>query len=139
MASKKRATGAPAGFRKVETSLLGFWKPTAAGELIQGMVGTAIETRGADGKPNRFYPIHLTTLEASSIISQDDKEVRPTLGGMVGVSGAMLRSFLAAREGTEVVLVYKGKGKAKPGQSAPKLYETYERGESEESDDGGEE
>lgn len=129
MAKSKKENGAPTGFRKVETSMLGFWKPDGAGEMIQGIVGAPIEVIGADKRPNKFFPITLTTVECGSIVNQDDKEVEPRLGGMVGVSGAMVLNFLLARAGKEVVLVYQGKGKAKPGQSAPKLYECFEKDE----------
>ena len=49
------------------------------------------------------------------------------MGQIVGVGGKMLLAFLRGREGTEVYLVYAGLGKKKPGQSAPKMFETYEK------------
>ncbi len=121
----KKASAVPAKFRKVETSLAGFWKPDGPGECLQGIVGPAIEVQTANGL-NTFFTLRLTSTEGGPIESADDKTVKPELGMIVGVGGKMLAMFLREREGREVFLVYKGKGKAKPGQSAPKLFETYE-------------
>lgn len=124
MASKKMAAP-PSRFRKVETSLAGFWKPEGAGECLQGIVGPAIEVTTANGL-NKFFTLRLTATEGGPIESADDKAVKPELGMIVGVGGKMLAMFLSEREGKEVLLTYRGRGKAKPGQSAPKLFDTYE-------------
>jgi len=136
MASKKRnATIAaqdyvPAGFRKVETSISGFWKPEGAGEFLQGIVGAPVEVKGRDDdKPNTFYPLQLTSADGGPIVSGTDKAVKAVemrIGMIVGVGGKMLGMFLREREGKEVFLVYRGLGKAKPGQSAPKMFDTFE-------------
>lgn len=122
---------APSGFRKVETTLSGFWKPEGEGESIQGIVGPAIEVIGKDGKENNFYPLTLTTANGSSVISQDGKPVKIEKGLKIGIGGKMLLSFLADQVGKEVFLVYRGLGKAKPRQSPPKLYDMYERSDEE--------
>jgi hypothetical protein len=120
--------GAPAGFRKVDGTLLGFWKPDLAGEILQGVVGARIETPGSDGKPNVFFAVTLTD-SAMNIITSDDETINAPAGSTVGVGGKMLISFLEARTGQEVALVYRGLGKAKPRQSQPRLFDTYERAE----------
>lgn len=131
MASKKNRSNnnAPAGFKKIETRLAGFWKPEGEGEFIQGIVGSPIEARGADGKPNQFFPLRLTIAEQGlSVESSDGKPLEELAEGlMVGIGGKMLLGFLSDHVGKEVYLVYRGLGKAKPGQSAPKMYDTYAR------------
>lgn len=117
---------APAGFHKIETSIAGFWKPTKEGQTIQGSIMEAIQIKGRDGD-NTFYTLCLTSEEGGPILSSDDKPVKPEEGMIVGVGGKMLLPFLRGREGREVFLVYAGLGKKKSGQSAPKMYETYER------------
>lgn len=128
MTPKKRSTNIPEGFREVDNSLAGFWKPTTVGQSLQGIVGHMIEGKVTHGKPNRFYAIRITNSEVSApIFDTNDKAVTPEGGEMVGVGGAVLMSFLAERIGQEVYLVYTGLGKAKKGQNAPKLYATYAR------------
>ena len=130
MASKKKIVAeAPEGFVKVETSISGFWKPEGAGESLQGIVGAPVEVKArVDGeKPNTFYTLHLTSEEGGPIVSGEDKAIDMRKGMIVGVGGKMLATFLAAREGKEVFLIYRGLGKAKKGQSAPKMYDTFER------------
>lgn len=133
MASKKAHGKAPqiAGFRKVETHLGGFWKPTQIGQQIRGVVGQAVEVKGKEDKLNTFYTLTLTTDDGGPIKSGEDKTIKPEVGMIVGVGGKMLLTFLRGREGAEVILVYAGLGPKKPGQNAPKLYDTYEREESE--------
>jgi hypothetical protein len=126
MATKKRSTNVPAGFKEVDNSLSGFWKPSADGESLQGIVGHMIEARNKqneNGKPNRFFAIRLTA--STTIMDTSDKMVPGEEGDLVGVGGAVLVSFLADQIGKEVFLVYKGLGRAKRGQNAPKLYATY--------------
>lgn len=119
---------APEGFRKIETHLMGFWKPEKAGQTVQGIVGEAVERIGLDGKPNTFYSITLTTDDAAPIKTREDgKTIAVTAGQMIGVGGKMLLVFLRGREGKEVYLRYSGLGPAKRGQNAPKLFDTYER------------
>ena len=48
---------------------------------------------------------------------------------LVGVGGKTLATFLEEHIGQAVYIVYKGLGVAKKGQNAPKLYDTYEKGE----------
>lgn len=127
--SAKRSNGngaAPAGFRKVDGNLSGFWKPDLPGEMLRGVVGNRIETTGSDGKPNVFFAVTLTDT-AMNIISSDDETINAPAGSTVGVGGKMLTTFLESRAGQEVALVYRGLGKAKPRQSAPRLFDTYER------------
>lgn len=134
MATKKatkRSTngngGVPPGYKKVETHLAGFWKPEIAGQSIEGVVGEAVEVRGKDdAKPNTFYTLRITG-HAAPIRTADDKKVDPEPGMMVGVGGKMLLIFLRGREGKEVYISYKGLGPKKPGQNAPKMFETFER------------
>lgn len=119
---------APEGFRKIETHLMGFWKPEKEGESVQGIVGEAVERVGLDGKPNTFYSITLTTDDAGPVKTREDnKTIKVTAGQMIGVGGKMLLVFLRGREGKEVYLRYAGLGPAKRGQNAPKLFDTYER------------
>lgn len=117
---------APAGFRKVDGTLVGFWKPELPGESLQGMVGSRIEAAGSDGKPNVFFAVTLTA-PALNVITSEDESINAPVGSTVGVGGKMLISFLEARNGQEIALVYRGLGKAKPRQSAPRLFDTYER------------
>lgn len=132
MAAKKKATHratnghAPAGFRKIETHLAGFWKPEIPGQSIRGIVGEAVEVQGKDGKLNTFYSLTLTTNDGGPIKGKDDKRVEVGEGQMVGLGGKMLLVFLRGREGKEVFITYTGLGPKKPGQSAPKMFDTYE-------------
>lgn len=136
MAEKQTANRAPSGFRKVETSISGFWKPTRVGQSIQGIVGHAVEVAGKEGQPNTFYTLKLTDENiGGQIATQDDKPVKPHKGMVIGIGGKALLTFLREREGKEVFLSYKGLGVAKKGQSAPKLYDCYERGEPDSEDD----
>lgn len=134
MAARKlagKATKIP-GFKKVETHLAGFWKPTHDGQHVRGIVTQAIEVKGReDDKTNTFYTLLLTAEDGGPIKDGDDKTIKPESGMMIGVGGKMLLSFLRGREGKEVLLIYRGLGPKKPGQSAPKLYDTYEREEEE--------
>ena len=117
----------PAGFRKVETHLAGFWKPEIVGQSIQGVVGEAIEVQGADGKVNTFYSLTLTDDSGGPIVGKDGKKVQISEGQMIGLGGKMLLIFLRGREGKEVYVTYTGLGPKKPGQSAPKMFDTFER------------
>ena len=129
MATKKanQLVPAPRGFRKVETHLAGFWKPEHAGQSIQGIVGEAVEVKGKDDKINTFYTLKLTSIEGGPIRTADDKPVEMSEGMMIGIGGKMLLIFLRGREGKEVYLTYAGLGPKKPGQNAPKLFNTFER------------
>jgi hypothetical protein len=120
---------APKGFKQVDNSLGGFWKPTKAGQHLQGLVGHLIEAKSSvrDGKPNRFYAIRLIGADSGPIVNTDDKEIPAEDGMLVGVGGAVLLNFLHERIGKEVYLAYRGLGKAKKGQNAPKMYDTFER------------
>jgi hypothetical protein len=126
MATKKtRSTDkVPQGFREIDNSLTGFWKPTTAGETLQGVVGQRITTKGAEGKPNTFYAIRLVS-PAPGVQNDKGEDVETEAGDLIGVGGALLLAFLAANEGREVYLIYKGLGTKKPGKNAPKMYGTY--------------
>jgi hypothetical protein len=119
----------PAGFRKIETHLVGFWKPAIEGQSVQGTVGEAVEVAGQDGKINIFYSLTLTSAEGGPIKTKDDKTVAIEIGQMVGVGGKMLLIFLRGREGKEVYITYTGLGPAKKGQNPPKMFDTFEREE----------
>lgn len=134
MASKKNGTtrkvnGAKIipGFRKVETHLIGFWKPEVAGQAVQGIVGDAVEVIGTDGKANTFYSLTVTTNSSAPIKDKDNKSIEVSPGQMIGIGGKMLIPFLRGREGKEVYLEYTGLGKKKAGQNAPKMFDTFER------------
>lgn len=132
MASKKKAPSKKSskvipGFRKIETHLAGFWKPEIAGQSIQGVVGEAVEVSGHDGKTNVFYSLTLTTNNAAPIVGKDNKKIDVGEGQMVGIGGKMLLIFLRGREGKEVYIEYIGLGPKKPGQNAPKMFDTFER------------
>lgn len=137
MAAKKKATrarrsasnGAPAGFRKVETHLSGFWKPEIVGQSIQGIVGDPIEGTTTDGKANIYHSFTITEAHGGPIINKDGKKIKDEIGMTVGVGGKVLLGFLGTHRGREVYLTYQGLGEKKPGQNAPKLYSTFERGE----------
>jgi len=118
---------APPGFRKVETTLAGFWKPEIEGQSVQGIVGEAIEQQGKDGKSNVFYLLTLTTDDAAPIKDKSEKTIAVSAGQMIGVGGKMLLIFLRGREGKEVFITYTGLGPKKAGQNAPKLFDTFER------------
>ena len=131
MAAKKNTkrsalNGTPAGFKKVETHLAGFWKPEIVGQSVQGIVGEAVDVRGKDDTINTFYTLRLTE-HGGPINTADDKKVEPEPGMMIGVGGKMLLIFLRGREGREVYLTYTGLGPKKPGQNAPKMFDTFER------------
>jgi hypothetical protein len=136
MASKKNSNGNGRkvngakiipGFRKVETHLIGFWKPEIAGQAVQGIVGDAVEVVGTDGKANTFYSLTVTTNDAGPIVGKDNKKIDVGAGQMIGIGGKMLIPFLRGREGREVYLEYTGLGKKKAGQNAPKMFDTFER------------
>jgi hypothetical protein len=128
MATRKTTKAvAPKGFRKIENHLAGFWKPELPGQIMQGIVGTAVEVRGVDDKPNTFFSFKITNLESGPVVDKDGKKVKIEEGMMIGVGGAMLLTFLRGREGREVYLSYDGLGPKKPGQSAPRMYLTFER------------
>ena len=135
MASKKTKRtqngndNAPAGFRKVESNFTGFWKPEGEGESIRGVVGKAIEVPTSDGRTSTFYPMAVTEGDVSSVFNIDGDQVKAGRGALVGFGGKMLLNFLGAHMGQEVYLIYRGLGNAKRGQSAPKMYDMYERGE----------
>lgn len=141
MAAKKNgksvetAFEAPKGYRKVEMRINGFWKPESVGDWIEGVVGERVEQRGSDGKPNVFYTFRLADDDSvqGAIKKKDDAGnevmVKPEGGMLLGLSGRTLMPFLNDRVGQAVFLRYIGLGKAKPGQSAPKMYETFEKEE----------
>lgn len=135
MAAKKKLHGkAPTipGFKKVETHLGGFWKPTQDGQNLQGIVVQAVEVKGKEDKTNTFYTVQLTNDASAPIKDGEDRTIKAETGMIVGVGGKMLLTFLRGREGKEVLLVYRGLGPKKAGQNAPKMYDTYERDESDE-------
>jgi hypothetical protein len=122
---------APPGFQKIETSIAGFWKPDKPGQSVQGIVGEAVTVKGKDGN-NVFYTLTLTPdadgeAHGGPIATAEDKPVKGAVGMMIGVGGKMLLIFLRGREGREVYITYTGLGKKKPGQSAPKMFDTYEK------------
>lgn len=136
MASKKAATAAttkiaaPKGFRKVETTLAGFWKPELPGQAIQGVVGQVVSIRGVDGKENEFYTLKITDEEISApVVDKEDNPVQLDHGSMIGVGGKMLLTFLREHTGKEVHIVYRGLGIAKKGQNPPKMFDTFAREE----------
>lgn len=132
MASKKSSSnGAPAGYRKVETRIQGFFKPKKPGDFIEGVVGHRAESQGADGKPNVYFTFRLADDQCTCIESSDGKKLKADGGMLVGVGGKTLATFLEEHEGQAVYIVYKGLGVPKRGQNAPKLYDTYEKGEEE--------
>lgn len=133
MASKKTATNgaAPAGYRKVETRITGFFKPKKAGDFIEGVVGHRAESQGADGKPNIYFTFRLADDQCTCIETGNGQKVKADGGMLVGVGGRTLATFLEEHEGQAVYIVYKGLGEAKKGRNAPKLYDTYEKGEEE--------
>lgn len=135
MAAKKKTasrrngsqTASPVGFRKIETHLAGFWKPEISGQSVQGIVGEAVEVVGKDNKVNVFYSLTLTSNDCGPIKGKDDKKIEVGEGQMIGVGGKMLLIFLRGREGKEVFITYTGLGPKKPGQNAPKMFDTFER------------
>ncbi|HZZ54771.1 MAG TPA: hypothetical protein VFE26_10865 [Trebonia sp.] len=129
MAAKRSSNGAPAGYRKVETRITGFFKPDKAGEYIEGVVGHRAESPGSDGKPNVYYTFRCADDQCTGVKDADNKAMRTEGGQLIGVGGKTLLTFLEEHEGQAVYIVYKGLGKAKKGQNAPKTYDTYEKGE----------
>src|SRR5574342_885853 len=103
----------PPGFKKVEVSIAGFWKPEKVGQSIQGVINEAITTQGKDGD-NTFYTLTLTPdvdgeVHAGPITKTDkdgnDVPVKPASGMLIGLYGKMLLAFLRGREGREVHIV----------------------------------
>lgn len=131
MATKRASNGAPAGYRKVETRITGFFKPKKPGDFIEGVVGHRAESQGADGKPNVYFTFRLADDQSTAICDSDGKTLKVDGGMLVGVGGKTLLTFLEEHEGQAVYIVYKGLGKAKRGQNPPKMYDTYEKGEEE--------
>ena len=126
VAAKKRSEEkAPEGFREIDNSLAGFWKPTEVGQTLQGVVGRQMISKGAEGKPNVFYAIRITDPKSGPIVTGEDEEVTIEGGELVGVGGAILGTFLGGREGQEVFLVFKGMGEKKAGKNPARLYATY--------------
>lgn len=121
---------APKGFRKVETALGGFWKPTKKGQSVMGVITEKVTLKGVEGKDNVFFSLRLTTEEAGPIEDSEGKSVKPRVGMLVGVSGAVIRTFATGREGREVYLEFQGMGKPKGGKQAPRLYDCYDSEES---------
>lgn len=121
--------GAPEGFTKIETNLIGFWKPEIPGQFVRGYVGEAVEKIGVDGKPNVFYSLTLTADDAGPFETREKRPIEATSGQMVGLGGKMLLIFLRGREGKEVYVSYTGLGPAKRGQNPPKMFDTYEADE----------
>jgi hypothetical protein len=119
----------PKHAKKVENGLQGFWKPEVEGQGLQGVVGEPIETVGADGNPNVFFAIRVTSETSGPIKSSANKLLKTEVGRLVGVGGRTLRNFLTEHKGREVVLVYTGLGEKKKGKNAPKLYDTYDLSE----------
>jgi hypothetical protein len=117
---------APKGFKKVETGLGGFWKPTKEGQHVQGIIGHAVETKGVDGKPNVFYTFRLLDEKSGPIVNANGKPLKTYEGMLIGIGGKTLLTFFADRLGKEVYIEYQGLGVAKRGQNAPKLYDTFE-------------
>jgi hypothetical protein len=128
MMATKRKNGfpVPEHFKQVDNALAGFWKPTIEGQGIQGVVGHRVESKGPDGKPNEFYTLRITVAESGPIVAVGDKPIETEVGLLVGVGSRTVQAFLTSHEGQEVVLVYRGLGRPKPGRNAPKLFETYE-------------
>ena len=126
---------APKGFKKVETGMAGFWKPTKAGQHIRGIVGEAIETAGipvkdaegkmVPGKPNTFHTLRVLDEKSGPVQDSKEKALKVYEGMRVGIGGRVLQNFLTEYQGKEVYLEYKGLGVAKKGQSAPKLFDVY--------------
>lgn len=125
----------PKGYRKVELRLSGFWKPEKPGDWIEGIVGERIEGKGHDGKENVYYSFIVASDDVKGPFERKDEKgmtqkVPAEAGLRVGISGRTLLAFLHDRVGQPVYIRYRGLGRAKPGQSAPKLYDTFEREES---------
>jgi|HubBroStandDraft_2_1064218.scaffolds.fasta_scaffold00423_20 hypothetical protein len=128
MASKKRSGfETPKGFRKVETGIAGFWKPTSPGQFIVGIVGHAVETKGTDGRPNVYFTFKLADDTSGPIETGDGKVVESEAGLNIGVGGKTLQTFLQDHVGQPVWIAFRGLGAPKKGQNAPKLYDAFER------------
>ena len=141
MAAKKNArngqgfeVATPDGYVEVKTNIQGFWKPETPGDWVEGIVGERIEGKGADDKANVYYSLRLSGDDVRGPFFRKEEngamtKVEAEAGLLVGISGATLRAFLASQIGRPVYLVYKGMGKPKPGQSAPRLFATFARDE----------
>ena len=131
-ASNGVGKGPGAGWTKVDTRVNGFWKPDTVGQFIEGVCVQRIEgapqvdSDGSPKKPNIYFAIRLSDDSSGPIKTTDGKILKVDAGHLAGVSGATLQLFLGERIGQAVHIVYKGLGKARPGQSAPKLFDTYE-------------
>lgn len=116
---------APHGYRKVETGIAGFWKPTEPGQSVSGVVGHRVEGE-YKGRKNVYFTFKVADDTSGPITSGDGEPVTVEGGLNVGVGGAVLQTFLAEHEGQAVHLFYTGMGTAKKGQNAPKLFDCYE-------------
>lgn len=127
MAAKKVVSkiAIPSHAKKIDNALNGFWKPVEPGHALQGVVGRAVETKGADGQPNTFYMLRLTKAESGPIEATGGKPVEVEVGMVVGVGGRTLAGFFESNPGAEVILVFLGLGPKKPGKNPPKMYDTY--------------
>lgn len=84
------------------------WKPEKAGDEI---VGLLIEIQDSVGPNN------------SKLYTVDNREEEMAVWGSTVLDGRMSR----VKIGEEVKIVYKGLGKKKPGQNAPKLFDVFHR------------
>lgn len=126
--AKKLPYKPPAGMRKVETGINGFFKPHKPGDFVSGIVGHRVEVQGKDGL-NVFYTFLLADDTSGPIEDSDGKSIDADGGLNVGVGGKTLLTFLEAHVGQKVQIFYTGMGVAKKGRNAPKLYDCYEVGD----------
>lgn len=118
---------APAGYRKVETGIAGFWRPRELGDEIEGIVGERCEGKGADGRAVVYFRMRLADDQCERIETDEGKRVKASAGLVVGIGGAVLRTFLGERQGHAVLIRYAGMGEARKGKNAPKLFDCYEQ------------
>lgn len=105
---KKRATQLPKGFEPI-TGFGRSWPDddTKAGALIRGVMTDFDEFETGKGKNKR-------TVQTVKVETDD--------GLLTLYESSGLRVLFDYEEGTEIAVIYDGKGKAKRGQSAPRLY-----------------
>lgn len=105
---KKRATQLPKGYEAI-TGFGRNWpdEDTKSGDMIRGLMTEFDEFETGKGKNKR-------TVQTVKVETDD--------GLLTLYESSGLRVLFEYEEGTEIAVIYDGKGKAKTGQSPPRLY-----------------
>lgn len=90
-----------------------YWKPEREGEFVTGTLERVLVREVLDEKSGELKE------ERSAVLTRDGK---PPI--RVGMLATLLRAFheLDVRDGSRLMIVYRGEGTAKPRQSPPKFF-----------------